>query len=126
RPRHHGSRARRQRARPARTRRQARRVRPRRYPPRPGPVRLEPARPRGPGRAGGARGSRMTRVLTVLPAMPLPATAGLQLRMMEELQIVRALGCQTPGLAFQTEDDNPGADRLSPLCAGAIAGGPRV
>jgi len=68
----------------------------------------------------------VTRVLTVLPAMPLPATAGLSLRMVEELQIVRALGCHSTVLAFQTEDDDPGAERLSTLCDEAIAGGQRV
>src|SRR5947207_6389376 len=106
--------------------REARRARSGRHPPRPGPVRPEPARPREPGRAGPARGSRMTRVLTVLPAMPLPATAGLQLRMVEELQIVRALGCHSTVLAFRTEDDDPGAERLSTLCDDTITGGQRV
>ena len=50
----------------------------------------------------------MTRVLTVLPAVPVPATAGLQLRMIEVLQIVRALGCHSTVLAFETEDGDPG------------------
>ena len=45
----------------------------------------------------------MTRVLTVLPAVPLPATAGLQLRMLEVLQIVRALGsCPIAARSLET------------------------
>src|SRR5205823_5387561 len=83
-----------------------RRAAARRHEPRACPVRLEPARPRGPRRAGRARGVRMTRVLTVLPAVPLPATTGLQLRMLEVLQIVRALGGHSIVLAFETEDDD--------------------
>jgi glycosyltransferase involved in cell wall biosynthesis len=68
----------------------------------------------------------MTRVLTVLPAVPLPATTGLQLRMLEVLQIVRAVGAHSIVLAFETEDDDEGIDPLSTLCEEAIAGGRRV
>ena len=68
----------------------------------------------------------MTRVLTVLPAVPLPATTGLQLRMLEVLQIVRAFGGHSTVLAFETEDDDEGIDPLSTLCEEAIAGGRRV
>lgn len=67
----------------------------------------------------------MTRVLTVLPAIPIPATAGLQLRMLEVLQIVRAFGCHSTVLAFETEEDNAGIEQLRDRCDDAIAGGCR-
>ena len=66
------------------------------------------------------------RVLTVLPAVPVPATAGLQLRMVEVLQIVRALGCHSTVLAFEAENDDPGVEALSTLCDEAVAGGRRL
>lgn len=66
------------------------------------------------------------RVLTVLPAVPVPATAGLQLRMLEVLQIVRALGCHSTVLAFQTEERDAGIEQLHTHCDEAIAGGHRI
>ena len=58
----------------------------------------------------------MTRVLTVLPAVPVPARAGLQLRMVEVLEIVQALGCHSTVLAFETEDEDAGIESMSALC----------
>lgn len=66
------------------------------------------------------------RVLTVLPTVPVPATAGLQLRMLETLQIVRALGCHSTVLAFQTEENDAGVEQLHAHCDDAIAGGHRI
>jgi glycosyltransferase involved in cell wall biosynthesis len=66
------------------------------------------------------------RVLTVLPAVPVPATAGLQLRMLEVLQVVRALGGHSTVLAFQTEEGDAGIEQLNAHCDDAIAGGRRI
>ena len=66
------------------------------------------------------------RVLTVLPAVPVPATTGLQLRMLEVLQIVRALGCHSTVLAFETETSDAGVEPLHTYCDDAIAGGHRI
>jgi glycosyltransferase involved in cell wall biosynthesis len=68
----------------------------------------------------------MTRVLTVLPAVPVPATAGLQLRMLEILDIVRALECHSTVLAFQTEDIDADIEQLHTYCDDAIVGGHRI
>lgn len=66
------------------------------------------------------------RVLTVLPAIPIPATAGLQLRMLEILQIVRGLGGRSTVLAFQTEEGDTGIEQMYGYCDEAIAGGRRI
>ncbi len=44
-----------------------------------------------------------TRVLTVLPDFPFPATTGLHLRMVSNLELVHRLGCFSASLYFSTE-----------------------
>ena len=62
------------------------------------------------GRAGGA-----PRVLTVLPDFPFPATTGLHLRHLSNLDLVHRLGCYSALLYFTTEERNPPPGESTPL-----------
>ena len=55
------------------------------------------------------------RVLTVLPDFPFPATTGLHLRMVNNLEIVRRLGCFSTLLYFSTDARQPLAAKSAPL-----------
>lgn len=62
------------------------------------------------GRAGGA-----PRVLTVLPDFPFPATTGLHLRHLSNLDLVHRLGCYSALLYFTTEERTPPPVESTPL-----------
>jgi glycosyltransferase involved in cell wall biosynthesis len=55
------------------------------------------------------------RVLTVLPDFPFPATTGLHLRMVSNLELVRRLGCFSALLYFSTEGREPAPVASTPL-----------
>ena len=55
------------------------------------------------------------RVLTVLPDFPFPATTGLHLRMVSNLELVHRLGCYSALLYFSTEGREPGPAESTPL-----------
>jgi len=55
------------------------------------------------------------RVLTVLPDFPFPATTGLHLRMVSNLELVRRLGCFSALLYFSTEGREPAPVESTPL-----------
>lgn len=55
------------------------------------------------------------RVLTVLPDFPFPATTGLHLRMVSNLELVRRLGCFSSLLYFSTEEREPAPVESTPL-----------
>ncbi len=59
--------------------------------------------------------ARPPRVLTVLPDFPFPATTGLHLRMVSNLELVRRLGCHSALLYFSTEGRDPGPVESTPL-----------
>lgn len=54
-------------------------------------------------------------MLTVLPDFPFPATTGLHLRMVSNLELVRRLGCFSALLYFSTEDREPAPVESTPL-----------
>lgn len=58
---------------------------------------------------------RLTRVLTVLPDFPFPATTGLHLRMVGNLELVHRLGCFSALLYFSTEGREPAPVESTPL-----------
>ena len=58
---------------------------------------------------------RAARVLTVLPDFPFPATTGLHLRMVSNLELVKRLGCFSALLYFSTEGREPGPIKSTPL-----------
>jgi len=62
-----------------------------------------------------ARNGRQTRVLTVLPDFPFPATTGLHLRMVSNLEFVHRLGCFSALLYFSTEGREPAPAESTPL-----------
>ena len=62
------------------------------------------------GRSGGA-----PRVLTVLPDFPFPATTGLHLRHLSNLDLVHRLGCYSALLYFTTEERDPPPVESTPL-----------
>ena len=64
---------------------------------------------------GPLRTSGALRVLTVLPDFPFPATTGLHLRMVSNLELVRRLGCYSVLLYFSTEEHNPPPIQSTPL-----------
>ncbi len=86
--------------------------------------RLSEAPNRGDLRSGIGR----SRVLTVLPDIPFPANTGLHLRMVNNLDLVRRLGCESRVLQFSTEE-RPLGDaarmELAKLCDGFALGGAR-
>ena len=55
------------------------------------------------------------RVLTILPDFPFPATTGLHLRMVSNLELVRRLGCFNALLYFSTEGREPAPVESTPL-----------
>lgn len=59
--------------------------------------------------------SPLPRVLTVLPDFPFPATTGLHLRMVSNLELVHRLGCFSALLYFSTEGREPAAVASTPL-----------
>ena len=59
--------------------------------------------------------SSAVRVLTVLPDFPYPATTGLHLRMVSNLELVRRLGCFSALLYFSTEGREPAPVESTPL-----------
>ncbi|MGA9641769.1 MAG: glycosyltransferase family 4 protein [Terriglobales bacterium] len=62
-------------------------------------------------------GARQVRVLTVLPDFPFPATTGLHLRMVSNLDLVRRLGCFSALLYFSTEERETAPVESAPLAA---------
>jgi glycosyltransferase involved in cell wall biosynthesis len=64
---------------------------------------------------GTARRGSATRVLSVLPDFPYPATTGLHLRNLSNLNLVRRLGCYSAVLYFTTEGREPPAVESTPL-----------
>src|SRR5580658_6020744 len=54
-------------------------------------------------------------VLTVLPDFPFPATTGLHLRMVSNLELVHRLGCFSALLYFSTEGREPAPVESTPL-----------
>lgn len=76
-----------------------------------------------PSRSQAASGQKV--VLSVLPDSPFPAHTGLHLRMVNNLDLVRRLGCQSHVLYFLTEERSPDAAALAELeraCDGARGG----
>ena len=67
------------------------------------------------GHASLALNETRTRVLTVLPDFPFPATTGLHLRHLSNLELVRRLGCHSTLLYFTTEEHEPPAIDTTPL-----------
>jgi glycosyltransferase involved in cell wall biosynthesis len=68
------------------------------------------------------------RVLTVLPDFPFPATTGLHLRMMSNLDLVHRVGCYNALLFFSTEGRDvldPASTPLQEICDDIIDGGQR-
>jgi glycosyltransferase involved in cell wall biosynthesis len=55
------------------------------------------------------------RVLTVLPDFPFPATTGLHLRMVSNLELVHRLGCYSTLLYFSAEGREPAPVESTPL-----------
>src|SRR5271156_2969854 len=77
---------------------------------------------------GPLQGNRPARVLTVLPDFPFPATTGLHLRMVSNLELVHRLGCYSALLYFSTEERDPPPVESTPLlqiCDEARHGGRR-
>lgn len=58
---------------------------------------------------------RTPRVLTVLPDFPFPATTGLHLRMVSNLELVHRLGCFSALVYFSTEGREPAPVESTPL-----------
>jgi glycosyltransferase involved in cell wall biosynthesis len=67
------------------------------------------------GPAPAAPSGKRTRVLTVLPDFPFPATTGLHLRMVSNLELVHRLGCFSSLLYFSTEGREPAPVESTPL-----------
>jgi glycosyltransferase involved in cell wall biosynthesis len=65
--------------------------------------------------SGASPTSSAVRVLTVLPDFPFPATTGLHLRMVSNLELVRRLGCFNALLYFSTEGREPAPVESTPL-----------
>jgi glycosyltransferase involved in cell wall biosynthesis len=65
--------------------------------------------------SGISQSKRPARVLTVLPDFPFPATTGLHLRMVSNLELVRRLGCFNALLYFSTEGREPAPAESTPL-----------
>jgi glycosyltransferase involved in cell wall biosynthesis len=61
------------------------------------------------------RSSSAMRVLTVLPDFPFPATTGLHLRNVSNLELVHRLGCFSALLYFSTEGREPAPVETTPL-----------
>ena len=57
--------------------------------------------------SGTVQSGSPARVLTVLPDFPFPATTGLHLRMVSNLELVHRLGCYSALLYFSTEEHDP-------------------
>jgi glycosyltransferase involved in cell wall biosynthesis len=66
-------------------------------------------------KVGSSRKSGAPRVLTVLPDFPFPATTGLHLRMVSNLELVHRLGCFSALLYFSTEERDPPPIESTPL-----------
>ncbi len=64
---------------------------------------------------GLSRPRRAARVLTVVPDFPFPATTGLHLRMVSNLELVHRLGCFSALLYFSTEGREPAPVESTPL-----------
>jgi hypothetical protein len=80
------------------------------------------------GHASAARNGKQTRVLTVLPDFPFPATTGLHLRMVSNLELIRRLGCFNALLYFSTEGREPApveSTLLAQICDEVRHGGRR-
>jgi glycosyltransferase involved in cell wall biosynthesis len=77
----------------------------------------------------GARSeSKAPRVLTVLPDLPCPATTGLHLRHVSNLDLVHRLGCYSAMLYFTTEEHKPApleSSALAQICDEVRHGGQR-
>jgi glycosyltransferase involved in cell wall biosynthesis len=58
---------------------------------------------------------RAARVLTVLPDFPFPATTGLHLRMVSNLELIHRLGCFSSLLYFSAEGREPAPVESTPL-----------
>ena len=65
--------------------------------------------------SGASLNSSPPRVLTVLPDFPFPATTGLHLRMVSNLELVHRLGCFSALLYFSTEGREPAPVESTPL-----------
>lgn len=65
--------------------------------------------------SGRSRPAGATRVLTVLPDFPFPATTGLHLRHVSNLELVHRLGCYSALLYFSTEEREPVPLDTTPL-----------
>jgi glycosyltransferase involved in cell wall biosynthesis len=72
---------------------------------------------RAPGNDDGHASAALnqTRVLTVLPDFPSPATTGLHLRHLGNLELVHRLGCYSAVLYFTTEERQPPPVESTPL-----------
>ncbi len=64
---------------------------------------------------GASRRGSATRVLTVLPDFPYPATTGLHLRNLSNLNLVHRLGCYSAVFYFSTEGREPPPVESTPL-----------
>jgi glycosyltransferase involved in cell wall biosynthesis len=64
---------------------------------------------------GASPPSSAARVLTVLPDFPFPATTGLHLRMVSNLELVHRLGCFSALIYFSTEGREPAPAESTPL-----------
>lgn len=64
---------------------------------------------------GRSQSSSPARVLTVLPDYPFPATTGLHLRMVNNLELVERLGCFSALLYFSVEGRESGPVESAPL-----------
>jgi len=74
-------------------------------------------------------GSASPRVLTVLPDFPFPATTGLHLRHVSNLELVHRLGCYSALLYFTTEEREPlpiASTPLARICDEVRHGGHRI
>ena len=65
-------------------------------------------------------------VLTVLPDHPIPASTGLHLRMVANLEMVHRVAAESHVLWFATEDRPPDWGRPIPGVTSAVCAGPRV
>ncbi len=65
--------------------------------------------------SGLSRPASGVRVLTVLPDFPFPATTGLHLRHLGNLELIRRLGCFSALLYFSTEEREPLPVESTPL-----------
>ena len=78
--------------------------------------------------SGARSGSKAPRVLTVLPDLPCPATTGLHLRHLSNLDLVHRLGCYSAVLYFTTEEHKPApleSSALAQICDEIHHGGQR-